>query len=292
MKGDHALARESLNKGMKLDPKNAMYLANRGWSLYKLGLPTDAIRDCDDALECNSKWLLAWEVRGLCKYAGDKPGDGVADLTRAIDLGSVNRQVYESRGDWHCNQKEYVKAVTDLDRAVSLGASGWAVYKNRANSNYMVGSYKEAIDDSTKVIEVKPSRDVQASMFWVRGFSKRERYDRVGYREDVAKSLELDGDYQKYLKAGDVLVKNNSKSTVTIDIDYFVKSSGDKESFTLPREWKLKAGESFYILYEREHIYAQRVQAYVKTPNGKKLYAWDYKSGVTLEVAFGDADLP
>jgi hypothetical protein len=102
----------------------------------------------------------------------------------------------------------------------------------------------------------------------------------------------LDESYQKKLVAGDVLVRNNTKSDIVIDPDFWIYPNGEKESFVFAYPYTIKAGTSAYLFYNKKQVVAKKFQGYVKTDRGKKLFLWEYTSGVHLTLVVNEADLP
>ncbi|MEZ6142138.1 MAG: tetratricopeptide repeat protein [Zavarzinella sp.] len=290
-KENHPLALQYFTKALD-NEKKGIYFANRSKSYYHTGEYQKSAADCEKAISMNAVSVAALEAGGQSYFWLKQYDKAIPLLTKAIEGGARKRELYEKRGECYYIKEQARDCINDMTTAINMGSDAWWVYRDRGVSYFDLKDNTAAIRDLTTVINKKPENKALASAYWIRGIANSRNGNRPAYREDLRKALELNADYQKDLKFGDVLVVNNTKQTIVIDVDFWVYSNGEKETFTLPYEYTIAPGKSTYLLYKDNYITATKFQAYVKTDNGKKLYYWNYKKGVDLEVEVNTGDLP
>lgn len=90
-----------------------------------------------------------------------------------------------------------------------------------------------------------------------------------------------------------MLVTNNTKTKITINVNSWVKPDGEKISYSLPYNFEIEPGKATYLVTSGKiHIVAKKIDAYVETKKGRKRYTWEYKSGVNLNVNINESSLP
>ena len=119
--GDHALALETINKAIKINPANAGYYLNRGAAQKELKLLTEAVASFDKAIALKPDYAEAYSNRGIVQKELKQIDAAIASLDRAIALKPAHAEAY-----WN-------KAIALL--VSGNFEQGWPLYEWRWNLN-------------------------------------------------------------------------------------------------------------------------------------------------------------
>lgn len=118
---DHALALETINKAIKINPANAGYYLNRGAAQKELKLLTEAVASFDRAIALQPDYAQAYSNRGIVQKELKYIDAAVASFDKAIALQPGHAEAY-----WN-------KAIALLVNG--RYEEGWALYEWRWNLN-------------------------------------------------------------------------------------------------------------------------------------------------------------
>jgi formylglycine-generating enzyme required for sulfatase activity/serine/threonine protein kinase/Tfp pilus assembly protein PilF len=125
---DQAIA--DYTESLRLNPKSAHALVNRGESYRLKGAFDKAVADCDAALRLDAKSAAAYATRGAAHLALRDYDHAIADLSAALALQQNYAFAYANRAAAYVARGEQDKAAADMAEAIRLGpdaveTSGW-----------------------------------------------------------------------------------------------------------------------------------------------------------------------
>ena len=190
--GKYQEAIKDFNEAIKLNPKYVVVFNNRGMSKYNLGQYDDAIKDFDEAIKLNSEEPTVFANRGISKYDLGQYDEAIKDFDEAIKLNPEDSTVFVNRGMSKYKLGQYDEVIKDFDAAIKLNSEEPTVFANRGMSKYNLGQYDDAIKDFDEAIKLNPE---DSTVFVNRGMSK---YDLGQYDEaikDYNEAVRLDPEY-------------------------------------------------------------------------------------------------
>jgi tetratricopeptide (TPR) repeat protein len=137
---EYEKALETYTKALKIDPKNALILNNRGYALGLLDTHEEAIVDLDTSIELDQEFAFAWNNRGFSKLKIGQLEDGLQDIEKSLELDAKNAYAYRNVGLYHFYKKDYQKALELYKKAFEMDKS---VYK-----------IQEYIDEVNRIIKL------------------------------------------------------------------------------------------------------------------------------------------
>jgi tetratricopeptide (TPR) repeat protein len=158
-------AKEALEKGLNLAPRNPAAHALRGFLLSAENNINGARDSFEKALSLDSALGNAWLGRGLCAIRQGHAEEGRRDLQAAAAL-EPNRSILHSYlGKAFSNAGDEQKARKDLDRAKQLDPGDPTPWIYAAIENRQDSRINEAVRDLEKSIELNDNRQVYRSQF-------------------------------------------------------------------------------------------------------------------------------
>lgn len=124
---DHALALETINKAIKINPGNAGYYLNRGAAQKELQMLTEAVASFDKAIALQPDYAEAYSNRGIVQKELKQIDAAIASLDRAIALKPGHAEAYWNKAiallvsgnfeqgwplyewRWHLNDPNFVR---------------------------------------------------------------------------------------------------------------------------------------------------------------------------------------
>jgi tetratricopeptide (TPR) repeat protein len=152
---DQAIA--DYSAALKLDPKLASALMNRGWAyLHKEDYET-AKADFSAALKVDSELLGAYGGRGTAYRELGDYDEAIRDLTEAIRRDATLADMYERRAKCYAAKGEHEKALKDRDRAVELAPDDVDYLVGRGQTYRSLKQFAAAQTDMEKAISLNPA---------------------------------------------------------------------------------------------------------------------------------------
>lgn len=193
--GDFVTAIALYTDLLEKDPKNALYLLNRGWSKLNASSFTQGADDLLAALKVDNTCSRCYIGLAIVSMQNGYHEDAIEQASLAIkteDTASFNyfirAQVYESMG-------EDFKAGLDFNRAITLNPMVADYYYSRGNFLFRLGKYEDAIDDFSSAVLIAPE---VADFHFQRGYTYYMIRNFSYALIDVKKAIQLDstnGDY-------------------------------------------------------------------------------------------------
>jgi len=187
--GDYDRAIAAASEAMRLDPKDAVPVVNRGLAYSKKGDVDRAIADYTEAIRLNPIYARAFNDRGF-DYA--KKGDtnrAIADYTEAIRLNPNYVMALNNRGNAYWKKGDNDRAIADYTEVIRLNANNANAFFNRGNAYSKKGDNERAIADYTEVIRLNTNN---ANAFNNRGFRYFKKGDNHRAIADYDEAIRLD----------------------------------------------------------------------------------------------------
>jgi tetratricopeptide (TPR) repeat protein len=171
------------DEALKLNPRAAFALANKGTLLFDLGRADSAYVYLDRALQLKPDLAGALNNRGAIKgQRGDLPG-AVADFSRAIASEPLFRDPYENRAVGYYMAGQFDKAIADTRRALELDPANpenHALYDAIGQYEQKLHRYRDAVAAHEEAIRRAPYGDPRIPGYYLnRSFA----YEGLGDRE-------------------------------------------------------------------------------------------------------------
>ncbi|HYJ31658.1 MAG TPA: tetratricopeptide repeat protein [Candidatus Binatia bacterium] len=181
--GDPAAALADYDEALKLNPRAAFALANKGTLLFDLGRADSAYLYLDRALQLKPDLAGALNNRGAIKgQRGDLPG-AIADFSRAIASDPQFRDPYENRAVGYYMAGQFDKAIADTRRALELdpgNPENHALWDAIGQYQQKLHDYRDAVTAHEEAIRRAPYGDPRIPGYYLnRSFA----YEGLGDRE-------------------------------------------------------------------------------------------------------------
>ncbi len=156
-RGDHDQLIADCNAALRLDPRDALALRDRGLAYALKGDYDGAIADFADAIRLDPKLVAALGERAVAyRWKGDFD-KAIADCSEAIRLGLKDAPTYRCRGVVYSLKRQYEKAVADFGDAIRLDPRDAMAYRGRGVCYLLQGDNDRAIADCTVAIRLDPT---------------------------------------------------------------------------------------------------------------------------------------
>lgn len=149
---------EDYSKALRLSPKLASAMMNRGWAyLFKEDYET-AAADFDAALKIDPELRGAYSGRGTCRRELGDYKAAIRDLTEAIRRDATDPDTFERRAKCYARQERHEEALKDRNRVLELAPEEIDYLQARAQTLRALKKFKAAQTDLEKAISLDPSR--------------------------------------------------------------------------------------------------------------------------------------
>ncbi|MBF0540923.1 MAG: tetratricopeptide repeat protein [Nitrospirae bacterium] len=173
-------------------------LINKGLSFCKNGNYQEAIKCFNIAIGINSKYAMAYLVRGTCYDKLSNYQQAIEDFTKAIKLIPQYAEAYYNRGASNGKLGNYQQAIEDFTQTIKLNSKDADAYNSRGFAYSKLGKDDQAIKDFEMAIMINPQL-VEA--YVQRGLSYHSINNDLLSIEDYKIAARLgDNNSQKYLK--------------------------------------------------------------------------------------------
>jgi tetratricopeptide (TPR) repeat protein len=152
---DQAIA--DYSAALKLDPKLASAMMNRGWAYLKKEDYETAKADFSAAIQADPELLGAYGGRGTAYRELEEYDAAIRDLTEAIRRDATQADMYERRAKCYAAKEQHEKALKDRNRAVELAPDDFNYLVGRAQSHRALKQFDLAQSDLQKAISLNPA---------------------------------------------------------------------------------------------------------------------------------------
>jgi len=166
----------------------------------------EAILNLNKAIEVDSKYSVAYFLRGNLKEKFEDLHGAMKDYNTAIETNAKYTEAFFARGNVKMRLQDYYGAIADFSSAIAINENYVEAYFNRGKAKQLLMAYEDAINDVTKIIQINP-KSIDA--YYMRGILRIDFGDLKNGCLDLSKAGEL-GD----LKAYEIIKeKCNTKTT-------------------------------------------------------------------------------
>jgi tetratricopeptide (TPR) repeat protein len=175
-------------EAIRLDTKYVLAFNNRGVAYYRKGDLNSAIADFTEAISINPNYADAYNNRGIARRLKSDFGSAIDDYSEAIRIDPNNASAYYNRGIARATQGDSVGAIADYSEAIRINSNYAEAYHNRGvtrndNSDEELADYNEAIRLNPKYIDA----------YYNRGIVRKAKKNIRGAIDDYQKFLDLGG---------------------------------------------------------------------------------------------------
>ncbi len=156
MKGDQEKAFADFNTAVKLDPKNASLILNRGLSYERAGDLQRAMEDFDAALAIDPQLIGAYQHRGKLRMQHGELQNAIADFDEVLKLNPNDLNYVEHRGRCWLALGEAGKAVADFTTIIERYPNAASPLFYRGDAYMAQGSFDKALADYQQVLQLLP----------------------------------------------------------------------------------------------------------------------------------------
>ncbi|MCE9531155.1 MAG: tetratricopeptide repeat protein [Planctomycetes bacterium] len=154
VKGAHA----AFEKAAAIEPKNADYVAWRGYTFTRQNEIGRAERDADEALRLDPKNCWAWNVKGIISNSRNEQDDAIKHYETAIGYAPEVHYFYLNLCMVLTAKGNFDEAIKNANKAIDLKPTdSFGVYF-RAHALAARGQSMDAMKDIDKAIEIDPKR--------------------------------------------------------------------------------------------------------------------------------------
>jgi protein O-mannosyl-transferase len=148
--GDTRAALADFNRAVELNPKQADVYNNRGWLLFRQGNRQAAMRDYKSAIAADPNYAGAYNNRGWAYQLSGDTISAMHDYDKAIELNPVFVLPYKNRAALKTRSHDYAGAIKDYDHLVSIDPGDNSVYYYRGLAHFYMKDMASACEDWKK----------------------------------------------------------------------------------------------------------------------------------------------
>lgn len=139
------------------NPENAFVLHLRAQAYEARGNYDAALEDYTQVLELDSKYLMAYNNRGMIFLRYRLWDQALKDFNTMISLDSSFAQSYSNRSFVHLSRGHFDLALADLNKTLELDPQLTPAYGNRGLVHLEMKNYDAAIKDFSDVLKRSPN---------------------------------------------------------------------------------------------------------------------------------------
>ncbi len=165
------LIEDIINQKIKVE--TAIHLF-KGAVYHNRGQLSNAIAECNKAMETNPKYAPIYNNRGFAYIGKGQYDQAISDFNKAIALDPVFAMAYNNRGYAYGAKGHYDQAISDSNKAIELNPKLVMAYNNRGLAYLNTDQYDQAISDCNKAMEINPKDGAAYNIRAVAYFFKRD----------------------------------------------------------------------------------------------------------------------
>jgi tetratricopeptide (TPR) repeat protein len=166
----------------------AVALNNQALKLDEAGQHDEALALYDKGLQIDPSDAVIYANRGAVRQEKTQFDLAIADYSKAIALDPTDAKVFNWRGLAYKQKKQFDLAIADYSKAIALDPTDAKVFNWRGLVYASLKKYSLAIDDFTEAIRLKP----MAYMYFNRGMAYGNSDQRTSALSDFTKAIALD----------------------------------------------------------------------------------------------------
>jgi len=191
---------DAFAKAASMEPRNADFVAFRGYAHCRKGEYDQGDKDADEALRFNPRCQWAWNVKGIAAANREKFDDSIQHYLKAIEIDPSVHYFHCNLGMTRLQAGDPNRALKHLDKAVDLDPTSKFCFYFRSVVQYRRGQLADSLKDMNKAITLDPKNGVfyrdRAGIF-----VQLRQFDRVA--EDIEAAMKNGcNDAQTFLYRG------------------------------------------------------------------------------------------
>ena len=145
-----------MEAAVMLDPNNASYLYNLGWTYDQLGETAKAADMYQRAIKASPLSFEAMNNLALIYTAGGQPDRALPLLDQAMKTDPENEAVYANAANYWAHRHDWKQALENYDRALQINPASSIAAVEKGRIQLEQGQTDEAIDSLSRALEVDP----------------------------------------------------------------------------------------------------------------------------------------
>jgi tetratricopeptide (TPR) repeat protein len=171
----HDQALETLNAMVKTGIEPANVLLMRANFLFLLGNPSEAITDCEQAIELEPENYTAYFQLAKMQRALGEPEKAIANIAHLIRLKDDFAEAYSLRADLYLSTGKGNDALADIEKVIELTPEDETAYLLRGRIRELLGDADAAFLDYQTASELNPFNE-EAYLLAGQLMTSREKY--------------------------------------------------------------------------------------------------------------------
>jgi tetratricopeptide (TPR) repeat protein len=145
-----------MEAAVKLDPGNAGYLYNLGWTYDQLGQTAKAADLYQQAIKASPLSFEAMNNLALIYTSGGQPDRALPLLEQAMKTDPENEAVYANAANYWALRRDWKQALANYDRALQINPASSVAAVEKGRIQLEQGETDDAIDSLSRALEVNP----------------------------------------------------------------------------------------------------------------------------------------
>jgi len=169
--------------------------ADKAWQAINEGKYDEALTYANKAIQINSDYARAYNMRGLALFNKDEPGlskKAIEDYDMAIKLNPASPGYYQNRGNAQRSLGLYDADIEDQNRALKLNPNSANAYENRGAAYFDKKQYDLAIKDYTRSLELRTKEEDKVKSYYDRALAYEAKGLVNEALSDLRKAVGLD----------------------------------------------------------------------------------------------------
>jgi len=178
----------SIEKGLKIDPKNSMLYTTRAKLRLYQGNENDGLSDLSKAILYDNTDALPYLERANYYMNRGVIQLAKSDLVKAMKIEPDNLLVYNYLTQLYGQEGDFLNALATINKALELDSLNAKNLITRGEVYFMMEDFDKAASDYQKAKELDP-KDYMASSYLAEVYYKQERMDE--YCTEMSRTLQL-----------------------------------------------------------------------------------------------------
>jgi tetratricopeptide (TPR) repeat protein len=149
-KGDFKEAKYFLSEMIRINPKDAEALFNRGVMNENLMKASEAISDYTEAIKADPRFHKSYVNRGILLASVGKYREAIQDFNQALEIEPESPETYMNLGTTYGEMGKYSEAIAMFNASIKLNPQNADAYVNRALAKDKANDRKGAEEDMRK----------------------------------------------------------------------------------------------------------------------------------------------